>query len=196
LADFYNSFDNNDLRKRMFITGSQKSASGTQLKDALGNDLVFTIDVPKDEMTANDVTYQGAGARMGKYEIQTNNAVTDQDNDWVMLRLADIHLMRAEAKFRLGDTPGALADVNPIRQRAGLAPATTLTLNALLTERGRELAWEGWRRNDLVRFGKFTEVGGKFTSKFMKNPAPHTALFPIPQQRIDVNPALKQNPGY
>jgi hypothetical protein len=196
LADFYNSFDNNDLRKRMFITGSQKSASGTQLKDALGNDLVFTIDVPKDEMTANDVTYQGAGARMGKYEIQTNNAVTDQDNDWVMLRLADIHLMRAEAKFRLGDTPGALADVNPIRQRAGLAPATTLTLDALLTERGRELAWEGWRRNDLVRFGKFTEVGGKFTSKFMKNPAPHTALFPIPQQRIDVNPALKQNPGY
>ncbi|TDB59850.1 RagB/SusD family nutrient uptake outer membrane protein [Arundinibacter roseus] len=196
LADFYNSFENNDLRKQMFITGLQKSASGANLKDALGNDLVFTIDVPKDEMTAQDVTYQGAGARLGKYQIQTNNVRTDQDNDWAMLRLADVHLMRGEAKFRLGDQAGALADVNPIRQRAGLAPATSLTLDSILEERGRELAWEGWRRNDLVRFGKFTEVGGKFTSKFMKNPAAHTALFPIPQQRIDANPGLKQNPGY
>jgi starch-binding outer membrane protein, SusD/RagB family len=196
LADFYNSFDNSDLRKQMFIVGVQRSASGAVLKDDSGNDLVFTINVPSDEMTASEPTYQGAGARLGKYEIQKNNASNNQDNDWAMLRLSDVYLMRAEANFRQGKTADALKDINPIRQRAGVAPMTTLTLEDILAERGRELAWEGWRRNDLIRFGKFTDVGGKFTSKFMKNPAQHTTLFPIPQQRIDANPGLKQNPGY
>ena len=196
LADFYNTFDNSDLRKQMFIVGVQRSASGAILKDDNGNDLVFTINVPDDEMTAAEPTFQGAGARLGKYEIQRNNASNNQDNDWAMLRLADVHLMRAEAKFRKGDVAGALADINPIRARAGVAPMTALTLDNILEERGRELAWEGWRRNDLIRFGKFTQVGGKFTSKFMVNPAPHTTIFPIPQQRIDTNPGLVQNPGY
>lgn len=196
LAEFYNTFDNSDLRKQMFIVGVQRSASGAVLKDDNGNDLVFTPTVPSDEMTSADPLFQGAGARLGKYEIQRSNPVPDQDNDWAMLRLADVHLMRAEAKLRQGNVADALKDINPIRQRAGLSALTTVTLDGILEERGRELAWEGWRRNDLIRFGKFTQVGGKFTSKFMKNPAPHTTLFPIPQQRIDANPGLRQNPGY
>jgi starch-binding outer membrane protein, SusD/RagB family len=197
LAEFYNSFDNADVRKRMFITGPQFAADGkTQLLTDAGLPLVFTPEVRKDEFVSSDPDYQGAGARLGKYEIQRNNSVSDQDNDWAMLRLADIHLMRAEANLRLGKTADALADINPIRNRAGVAPMTALTLDDILAERGREMAWEGWRRSDLIRFGKFTEVGGKFTSKFMKNPAAHTILFPIPQQRLDANPGLKQNPGY
>ncbi|GAB3176195.1 RagB/SusD family nutrient uptake outer membrane protein [Telluribacter humicola] len=196
LADFYNSFDNEDVRKRMFIVGPQYAADGTQLLTDAGLPLVFTPEVSKDEFASSDPEYQGAGARLGKYEIQRNNSVTDQDNDWAMLRLADMHLMRAEANFRLGKTAEAIADVNLVRDRANVNPLTTLTLDAILAERGRELAWEGWRRSDLIRFGEFTNVGGEFSSKFMRNPAPHTILFPIPQQRLDANPGLKQNPGY
>ena len=67
----------------------------------------------------------------------------------------------------------------------------TLTDKVILDERGRELAWEGWRRNDQVRFGTFT---GK---KLFKDVTPETRnLFPIPQRQIDNNPKLKQNPGY
>jgi hypothetical protein len=71
-----------------------------------------------------------------------------------------------------------------------------VTADNILMERGREMAWEAWRRNDLVRFGEYNKVGGKFTSKFMKEASAKTLLFPIPQQRLDANPGLKQNPGY
>lgn len=196
LAEFYNSFENNDIRKRMFIVGPQYAPDGTQLLTDAGLPLVFTPEVRTDEFSSSDPDYQGAGARLGKYEIQRNNSVTNQDNDWAMIRLSDVYLMRAEANLRLGKTAEAMTDVNLVRARAGVTPVTTLNLDELLAERGRELAWEGWRRSDLIRFGKFTNVGGRFSSKFMRNPAPHTILFPIPQQRLDANPGLKQNPGY
>jgi hypothetical protein len=199
LGEFYNTFDNADVRKKVFIQGPQLGGDGkTVLKDAKGNPLTFNIDVNKDFMTSDDLDYQGAGTRLGKYEIQKGNSVADQDNDWVMFRLADIHLMRAEANFRLGKAADALPDLNAVRARAGVKAwvAADVTADNILAERGRELAWESWRRNDLIRFGEFNKVGGKFTSKFMKEASAKTLLFPIPQQRIDSNPGLKQNPGY
>jgi starch-binding outer membrane protein, SusD/RagB family len=191
LADFYNSFDDADLRKKMWITGQQFSSSGAKLVDAKGKDLVFKIDWDKDQMTDADADYQIAGARAQKYEIQLNNPRGEQDNDYVFFRLADAYLMRAEAALKLGKSADALADVNLIRKRAGVPEFTSLTTTNLLAERGRELAWEGWRREDMIRFGTFSTP-----RKFMKVVDKTRELFPIPQQRLDANPLLRQNPGY
>lgn len=194
LAEFYTSFDATDKRRGMFLTGPQFAADGTPLKDDAGDPLVFEPVVAKDEYAQTDKGMQGAGARLQKYAIQRNNTSNDQDNDWVAFRLADAHLMRAEANFRLTGAAAALADLNAVRARAGVAPFTAaqVTAPAILAERGREMAWEGWRRSDLIRFGVYTEGG----SKFVKDRTPKTNLMPIPQPRIDANPGVKQNPGY
>lgn len=198
IAEFYDTFSSDDARKKMFVAGPQFGADGKPLLDANNAPLVFDPKMTKDEMKASDPEFQGAGVRLGKYEIQRGNSVADQDNDWVMFRLGDVYLMRAEANFRLGKTADALTDLNTVRARAGVAAwkAADVTADNILAERGREMAWEAWRRNDLVRFGEFNKVGGKFTSKFMKEASAKTLLFPIPQQRLDANPGLKQNPGY
>ena len=191
LADFYNSFEKTDLRKAMWIEGQQFAASGAKLVDAKNQPLAFIADFQKDQMTDADPEFQVAGIRSQKYEIQRNNPNGDQSNDYVVFRLADALLMRAEASFRLGKTADALAEINKIRVRSGVAPMTTLTDKDILAERGREMAWEGWRRNDMIRFGTFS-----LERKFMKNLNKTRELFPIPQARIDANPLLKQNPGY
>jgi hypothetical protein len=191
MADFYNSFDDTDLRKKMWLVGQQYNAAGAKLKDAKEQDLAFTVDFEKDQMTDKDAVYQIAGPRSQKYEIQTNNPRGDQDNDFVFFRLADALLMKAEALLWLGKEADALVEVNKIRKRAGVADFTTLTAETLLAERGRELALECWRREDMIRFGTFSKE-----RKFMKNTDKNKELFPIPQPRIDGNPLLKQNPGY
>jgi starch-binding outer membrane protein, SusD/RagB family len=192
-SEFYNSFESGDVRKSMLLAGQQYAADGKALVDDSNNPLIFIPDFKKDEMTSTDKEYQGAGARWAKYEIQKNNTSNDQDNDWAMLRLADVHLMRAEAKMRQKDLAGALLDINPIRARAGVKAWTVadVTEENFLKERGREMAGESWRRQDLVRFGVFNKP-----TQFMKNTAAFRSLFPIPQARIDANPNLKQNPGY
>ncbi|MFM1912533.1 MAG: hypothetical protein RIR51_371, partial [Bacteroidota bacterium] len=129
--------------------------------------------------------------RSQKYEIQRNNPNGDQSNDYVVFRLADAIMMRAEAAFRLGNTAQALADVNTIRARSGMAALSTITLNDIYDERGREFAWEGWRRNDMIRFDKFSTARA-----FMSVTDKSRELFPIPQPRLDANPNLVQNPGY
>jgi hypothetical protein len=191
LADFYNSFEKTDLRKAMWIEGQQYAASGAKLLDAKNQPLAFIADFAKDQMTDADPEFQVAGIRSQKYEIQRNNPNGDQSNDYVVFRYADALLMKAEASFRLGKTADALAEINKIRVRSGVNPMTTLTDKDILAERGREMAWEGWRRNDMIRFGTFS-----LERKFMKKLDKTRELFPIPQARIDANPLLKQNPGY
>jgi hypothetical protein len=191
LADFYNSFEKTDLRKAMWIEGQQFAASGAKLLDAKNQPLAFIADFPKDQMTDADPEFQVAGIRSQKYEIQRNNPNGDQSNDYVVFRYADALLMKAEASFRLGKTADALAEINKIRVRSGVTPMTTLTDKDILAERGREMAWEARRRNDMIRFGTFSQE-----RKFMKNLNKTRELFPIPQARIDANPLLKQNPGY
>jgi hypothetical protein len=175
----------------MWIKGQQFAASGAPLTDAKGNPLAFVADFQKDQMTDADPEFQIAGIRSQKYEIQRNNPNGDQSNDYVVFRLADAIMMRAEAAFRLGNTAQALADLNMIRTRSGVDALTSITAADILAERGREFAWEGWRRNDMIRFGTFSQV-----RKFMKVTDKSRELFPIPQPRIDANPLLKQNPGY
>lgn len=128
------------------------------------------------------------------------------DTDYPMFRLADAYLMYAEAVVRGGGgtRAQALAYVNALRERAygntnGNITDAQLTLDFMLDERGRELLWEGTRRTDLIRFGKFTTTGvwswkggtqaGKTTEVFRN-------LYPLPASELIANPNLKQNAGY
>lgn len=178
LADFYNSFESKDARSKMWIAGQQFSASGAKLLDAKNQPLSFIADFPKDQMTDADPEFQVAGIRSQKYEIQRNNPNGDQDNDYVFFRLADAILIRAEAAMRLGKASDALTDVNTIRARSLVDPMKAVTLADILAERGREMAWEGWRRNDMIRFGTFSNA-----RKFMSKTDKTRELFPIPQAR-------------
>ena len=128
--------------------------------------------MPVDFTELIDFTVAGSdyntGYRVEKYEF--SSATTDGRNrgehDIVILRLADIYLMRAEAKLRKNnDAAGALTDVNIVRaaRTATTAPPPLLTmsLDLLFRERGFELYWEHLRRTDMIRFGKYEGYGRK-----------------------------------
>jgi hypothetical protein len=188
-TEFYNSFAATDGRKKMWIVGQQYSADGKALTDD-GKPFIFTPEIPAFEMAAGPVA-RLAGARSQKYEIQRNGASNDQDNDFVIFRLGDAYLLRAEANLRLGNAADAIKDVNIIRARAGATPVTKLTLDDMLAERGWEMAWEYTRRQDLIRFGQFNKAWS------FKDASPaFRTIFPIPSSQIALNPNLKQNPGY
>lgn len=192
LAEFYNSFEDTDQRKGTWLVGQQFTADGKPLLDD-GQPLVFTPQIPALTMPAGPESRR-AGARYKKYQFQQNNKNNDQSNDFVIYRLADALLMRAEAHFRLGNTAMALMDFNRVRERAygtNYTPVAALTEELILAERGRELAWEFHRRQDLIRFDKYNmqwEFKGA-SPEFRK-------LYPLPNTQLALNPNLKQNPGY
>lgn len=130
------------------------------------------------------------------------------DTDFPMIRLADVYLMYAEAVVR-GGTGGskslATDYINLIRKRAygneaGKVSEDDLTLDFILAERGRELYWEGTRRTDLIRFGKFT--GSSYVWQWKGGTMDGTGtdnkfnLYPLPPADLAANPNLKQNEGY
>ncbi|MBQ7422802.1 MAG: RagB/SusD family nutrient uptake outer membrane protein [Prevotella sp.] len=142
-----------------------------------------------------------AGARMAKYEIDLN-AYADgalQGNDIVLFRYADALLMKAEAKIRNGQDGST--ELNQVRTRAGMPPidlqASTpdASLSTLLAERLRELMWEGWRRNDLIRFRLFHKAYDQRPQAADEQTA-FTTVFPIPNAVIDHNANIRQNPKY
>lgn len=167
--------------------------------DLDGNDIALEY---KPRSVALDVTgtpdEKLAGARMRKYEIDPN-AMKDgklMDNDWVLFRYADVLLMRAEALLHQEDTESALELVNAVRERAGAVPFTTLTPDMLLQERMREFAWEGLRRQDMIRFGVYGKAWSFRASLPGEESTGYTNLFPIPADIRALNPKLAQNAGY
>ena len=162
-------------------------------------------NLPVDYTEQIDYTTAGSnystGYRVEKYEFskKSSSGRNFGEADISIVRLADVYLMRAEAKMRKGDASGALADVNKIRASRTVtkpAPAlSTMTLDLLLRERGFELYWEMHRRTDLIRFGKYENA---WTEK--SNADKNKRVFPIPQTAIDgasnLPGYLKQNPGY
>jgi hypothetical protein len=151
------------------------------------------------------------GYLLPKYKNVTSTGVKGSDaagdfpdTDFPMFRLADVKLMYAEAVLRggTGGTAGtALDQVNEVRRRSGSANLSAVALNDILDERARELYWEGHRRTDLIRFGRYT-TGYNWALKGGVNSGRDVdatrALFPIPNTDIVANPNLqgKQNPGY
>ena len=137
-----------------------------------------------------------AGARMKKYEVDKNGTKDGQliDNDIVLFRFADVLLMRAEAKLRNGED--GQDDLNAVRLRAWM-PERQISLETLLDERLLELCWEGWRRQDLIRFGQYESLfqGDVYDEKVNESDH-HTTVFPIPGDIITLNPNITQNKGY
>jgi hypothetical protein len=142
------------------------------------------------------------GFRALKYEFSKGSVSGRNfgEVDIPIVRLADVYLMRAEAKLRKSnDMAGALLDVNAVRtsRTANIAGSSlsNLTLDLLYRERGFELYWELQRRTDMIRFGKYE---GTWTEK--TNTDKYKRVFPIPQTAIDgasnLPGYLVQNTGY
>lgn len=135
-----------------------------------------------------------AGARMKKYEVD-RTAYSDgrmPDNDIVLYRYADVLLMKSEAKVRNGESGDE--EMNAVRSRVGM-PSLSATLDNLLNERLLELVWEGWRRQDMIRFGTYCKQYDIHTQSEADKKG-YTTVFPIPEKTHELNPNLKQNPGY
>ena len=135
-----------------------------------------------------------AGARMKKYEVD-RTAYSDgrmPDNDIVLYRYADVMLMKAEAKVRNGESGDE--ELNAVRNRVGM-PSLRATLDNILNERLLELVWEGWRRQDMIRFGIYNKQYDIHTPSEADKKG-YTTVFPIPGKTRELNPNLEQNPGY
>ena len=124
--------------------------------------------------------------------------------DFILMRLADAYLLRAEARLQQGDAAGAAEDINVVRTRAAVPgqeaaiqiTAADVNLDFLLDERARELAGEGWRWWDLVRTGKLVERTRLYNPQAANIQDYHTVR-PIPQEQIDrTQGGYPQNPGY
>lgn len=119
-----------------------------------------------------------------------------------LLRLAEVILNRAEAYAKSNDFTNAKADLNTIRNRAGLAsidPANTEVLKEVLLERRRELAWEGHRSFDIYRNGESLvriECNALALNACIVNATDTRIIFPIPEAEINANANMVQNPGY
>lgn len=215
-SDFYDKFEASDKRRGIayntglanpgrrinvgFLIGQQYDLTNdTPLQDRSGAPLAFIKEVKIIETGRNlEVT----GIRCNKYPPDFVNGDNYQaNNDLVHFRLADVLLMKAEAIMRggTGTSAGtygntALALVNSIRTHVsrGASAFTTITPEIMLDERGRELYNEQWRRQDLIRFGKFLQP---FQEKSKVSAATYL-IFPIPNQQLAVNTNLTQNPGY
>jgi hypothetical protein len=161
------------------------------------------VNLPLEVNFTNKGRLHRKGHRFSKY--QCSRTSPDCNNfssvSLVLLRLGEVYLNRAEAKLRLGNEAGALEDVNTLRTARDARPDQTLPelasldLDRLYRERGFELYWEGLRRTDQIRFGRYEDSWTEKTDSDVNK-----RLFPIPQSAIDgasnVEGFLEQNEGY
>ncbi|MEH6770421.1 RagB/SusD family nutrient uptake outer membrane protein [Maribacter arcticus] len=172
-----------------FLINQQYDLDGTKLADRQGNDLVFGRDFVDGTGAKNLINNsERTGIRILKYNPRFGENTLHK----IQFRYADAYLMKAEAMLRSTGDPTNM--VNTLRVLRDATPLGTVTESDILDERARELFTEGYRRNDLIRFGQYlrgwefkgdTEIGN---SKRL--------LFPIPLPQLLANPSLVQNPGY
>ena len=184
-----------------------KCVSGKMLVGKIFYDTRSKPTKPVDFTEAIDYTVAGSdyntGYRVEKYEFSKTSVSGRNfgEHDIVILRLADVYLMRAEAKLRKNnDAAAALIDVNKVRTARTngtitQTPLSSVTLDLLFRERGFELYWEMVRRTDMIRFGKYEGAWTEKSSTDVKK-----RIFPIPQTAIDAASGipgyLVQNPSY
>jgi hypothetical protein len=181
--ELYNKFDAADRRALFFSNGHSLDLT------ELNSDTKIGYGVTK----FRNVTSTGVNGSNGDFV----------DTDYPLFRLADVYLMYAEAAVRgNGNKAQAVTYVNQLHTRANILPITQndLTLDFILDERARELYWEGWRRQDLIRFGKFTGEAYKWQWKGNIHDgaaiANFRSLFPLPEDQLQMNKNLTQNEGY
>lgn len=197
------------LKLNFYTDKDYMEETGKAVEDgATGKDLEYMPLAVKVDFTATDDPHamKCAGARMKKYEF--DKSTTQQysfNNDLVIWRYADALLLKAEAEYRMGNKAEALTIVNEVRGRVAATPRTELTLNDILDERMLELAWEGVRRQDQIRFCTFTEpTADRFkgvthnasAGDYNDDTQGYTMVYPIPYAVLNLNKKLHQNPGY
>ena len=165
------------------------------ITDRTGQPLIYYPWELKKDISGSQYV-ETAGARMRKYEIDKNATLDGKlmDNDIVLFRYADVLLMRAEAKLRNGED--GHDDFYQVRKRVGM-PDRELTLQNLADERLMELCWEGWRRQDMIRFRQYKSLyTGDDIDPVIDESDGHTTVYPIPNDVLTFNDNLTQNPGY
>jgi hypothetical protein len=221
IADVYTAFDPNDTRKGNvpypapntngvspisglnvgLDSGLQLNEAGGQEMDRRGNLLSFNGPVANTETDLK--TLEGDGIRGIKYYPDYANYTGHASNQLAIFRYADVLLMMAEADLSgaSGGSGEALTLVNQVHTARGAAQLSSISLvntgnlydpTTMLEERQKELWWESWRREDMLRMGVFL-------SAWNLKPADigiTYLLFPIPVAQLVANPNLKQNPGY
>lgn len=218
----YTTFSDKDLRKKEWILEGPQFRFSNPTQPVLasggneynGKPLVFVDNVRKNStlqpgqdpnsLESNMNTgEENSGVRFNKYKLGDLAHPNYNSTDWVLYRLSWVYFAKAEALMRKnGGNANAQAVqlINDVRKRAFTAAdwatmqytTATLTLDELLAERGREFIFEGWRRQDLIRFNKFTTTSWwdhKPSAKFRE-------LFPVPRRQAILNTNLVQNPGY
>ncbi len=171
-----------------FLVGQQYTLNGDQLEDRQGNPLEFSRGFVDDAGAPSLINNsERTGIRVIKYNPRFGAFVQHS----IQFRYADAFLMKAEAMLNSGGDPTAM--INELRVLRKAAPLGSVTAQDILDERGRELFGEGYRRNDMIRFGQYFRAW-EFKGSETGNTA--RALFPIPLPQLLANPNLVQNPGY
>lgn len=181
------TYDVNDKRGRMFyIKGRSESMDGALYVFLNGWSCLKFNNIPHN---MDQDSYLATAASKAYSDI-----------DFPMIRLGEIYLIYAEACMNLEQANTALPKVQDLAARAGVTAPTSITQEWLIEERARELMWEGHRRTDLIRYGKFTSSsflwtykGGSFSGQGFDD---HMKIFAIPASELASNPELHQNPGY
>lgn len=210
----FDMFEENDLRKKDWFLFGPQYVYGTDIP-ILGTEeynnepLIYVNSIRResegDHSSPGGMTQgeENSGARFNKYKADTLGSENYWENDYIVYRLTEIYFDKAEALMRKNGgvaTQEAVNLINESRKRDFTAAdwpsekytVSTLTMDELLAERGREFFFEGKRRTDLIRFGKFTTA-----SWWDHEPSEsYRTLFPIPYQQRAINPGLTQNTGY
>lgn len=210
----------NDMRSGQYLVGQQfttayvyppyqnvlYTSANTSLESVdQQTGLLLAFNPVMTTFSSGNGSFRLAGARNIKYFPQSGTA-GNQSNDIVLFRLSDVMLMKAEAELRAGTITDALSMVNQVRERAYSGStaydwtAGQLTLDNILAERAREMAWEMVRREDLIRYevasGTPYYSAARVPAKNQDVMDGHLYIYPIPQLEIIQNSLLKQNPGY
>lgn len=222
VTQFIDSYDTTDTRLGdTWLRGPQYATDGTPLTgsfDQAGEPLVFTKEVPNGVFTG-----EAEGYRMNKFEVEMG-AKFYLSNDFPFFRYAGVLLMKAESLLRTGRAGEAASIVTQVRQRAfkdnpqnavvtgselqgdsrynygyvedyeivDEGDTAPVEYGRFLDELGWEFVWEAHRRRDMIRFGIFT------TKSWLSHQpnGDHRTVFPIPQEVLNANPNLEQNPDY
>ncbi len=190
---FYDSFNEDDERRDVTLLYSYIDASGREI----------TYNSPNNPQLPFGGYNDPKGIGFGKLKDSQNDvSAFAHDNDIIYMRYADVLLMLAEALNEVGESEDALIYLNSVRERAGLAALTETDQDELLEiikqERKWELAGEYTEYPDLQRWGDIEEslVINEDAILFGTVYSPTIELLPIPQNQLDANENLTQNPGY
>jgi hypothetical protein len=157
---------------------------------------------PKFDGKDYDPSWSSTGYNLRKFLVPKSISPDYNTNpsNFVVYRFADVLLMKAEALNELGRTGDAQIPLNKVRTRAGLPNSTTtdktVMKEAIIKERRMELAFEGHRWFDLIRIDNGDYAIKFFHSIGRTNATKERLLWPVPQEEIDDNPLIIQNPGY